>query len=248
MAQNNNILQELNELNSSLAGITPGNIYTVPVGYFDGLVAQTLNRIKAMEATNVAEELSYLSPLLNNISRQMPYAVPANYFENIVLPSVHQTAGEELESISPLLSSLKKDMPYEVPAGYFENLSPGIRKENEPAKIVSITHRNWFKYAAAAMITGVIALAAFFVVKKNDVGHMPLAKFEKKLNKEIHKMSDTELADFLETTEATMNGQENATTNKNDEIKELLKDVPESELKEFIEETSDLDTDPTMLN
>jgi hypothetical protein len=70
MTQKENILQELNELKSSLATVTPQNIYTVPVGYFEGLAAQVLNHIKAMEAKNAVEELGYLSPLLSNISRQ----------------------------------------------------------------------------------------------------------------------------------------------------------------------------------
>ena len=56
MIQKENILQELNELKSSLATVTPQNVYTVPVGYFDGLVAQVLSRIKAVEAKNAVEE------------------------------------------------------------------------------------------------------------------------------------------------------------------------------------------------
>ena len=252
MAQNNNILQELKDLNSSLAEMAPGNSYTVPAGYFDGLVTLVLNRIKALEASIAAEELSYLSPLLNDLSRKMPYSVPAGYFEMLeenILPASHQSVGEELESISPLLSGLNKQMPYEVPQGYFETLGKEVIQAEQPgAKVVSLTHRKWFRFAAAAMITGMIGLASFLVLGKKDMQAMPLAKFERKLNKEIQKMSDTELAEFLESTEATMNGQENVSTNTNNEIKELLKDVTESEMKEFIEETSDLQTEPTMLN
>jgi len=255
MAQNTNILQELTELKSSLARIAPGNIYTVPEGYFDGLASDILKRIKALEVSNAKEELSFLSPLLNDLSRQMPYAVPDGYFKDLednVLPAVHQSASEELESISPLLSGLNKQMPYSVPVGYFETLNTGniLNTGNQEAKVVNLfsSRKRWIKYAAAAMITGVIGLVAFLVVGKKDIDKLPIVKFEKKLNKEIQKMSDTELAEFLETTEVTMNGQENVSTNKNDEIKDLLKDIPESELKEFIEETSELEADPIVMN
>ena len=81
MGQKDNILQELNELKSNLGAIDSKNLYTVPVGYFDGLASQVLNRIKAIEATTSKEELNYLSPTLNSISRQMPFSFPQGYFD-----------------------------------------------------------------------------------------------------------------------------------------------------------------------
>src|SRR5678815_327106 len=111
MTQSNNILQELKELESSLANISLQNIYSVPAGYFESLPAIMLDRIKAMDASNASEELGYLSPELDRVSKLMPYAVPPGYFENLeerVMELVreskdYQTAKEELESISPLL-------------------------------------------------------------------------------------------------------------------------------------------------
>ena len=72
MTQKDNILQELRELKSSLINITPENIYTVPVGYFDGLAAQVLSRINAIEAVNGVEELGYLSPMLGIFLEILP--------------------------------------------------------------------------------------------------------------------------------------------------------------------------------
>ena len=70
MTQKDNILQELNELNSSLASLYSKNIYTVPVGYFEGLADQVLGRIKATEATNATDELVHLPPLLSKLSKK----------------------------------------------------------------------------------------------------------------------------------------------------------------------------------
>lgn len=254
MTRNTNILNELNELNSSLVNVNTQNVYTVPVGYFDGLTVIVLNRIKAMNAENAVEELSYLSPILSNISKQTPYTVPAGYFDSLAETALHsvregsdyQTAKEEIETLSPLLSGLKKQIPYSVPQGYFDDIAEKTAKP--VVKVVSITHRSWFKYAAAAVVIGIIALSGILIFGKNPTGEKSLAKFEKKLNKEIKKMSDSELKDFIEYSDAGLNGEEKVSTNPSDEIKELLKDLPESELKEFLEETSDLNTETTLMN
>ena len=82
MTQKDNILQELNELNSKLAGHAQ-NVYSVPEGYFDGLIATLLKRIKAMEAANADEELAILSPALKATGKQLPYTVPAGYFHGL---------------------------------------------------------------------------------------------------------------------------------------------------------------------
>jgi hypothetical protein len=247
MAQNNNILQELNELNSSLGDITVQNPYTVPVGYFDGLVEQMLNRIRAMEAKNATDEVVLLSPFLNTVSRQMPFVVPADYFEGLaeqVLQSVressnYQTAKEEIENLSPLLSGLKKEVPYSVPDGYFERLDTAPVKSE--VEVVSITHRRWFKYAAAAVITGIVALSGIilFTGIKKGADDKILAQ----VKKDVMKMDETQKDNFIDFIDAGMNGKETAgitTDDKSKEIKALLQDVSDEELKNFQEQTEDL--------
>ena len=70
MTNRETILNELKDLGSAL-NYRPQNNYTVPNGYFEGLPAQILNRIKALEASDAKEELKYLSPLLSNVSKEM---------------------------------------------------------------------------------------------------------------------------------------------------------------------------------
>ena len=149
MSQKDNILQELNELKSNLGAIDSKKLYSVPVGYFDELASQVLNRIKAIEAATSKEELNYLSPTLNNFTRQLPFSVPQGYFEalnenliqNVIKNNLAQTPKEELENLSPLLSSLNKEMPFAVPKGYFEGLSSPTNpnKNKQATKIFSIT-------------------------------------------------------------------------------------------------------------
>lgn len=249
MTQKDNILQELNELGSQLAGHQPSTTYAVPAGYFEGLIEQVMRRIRALEAVAAAEELEHLSPVLSKLSKQMPYEVPAGYFDNIAERMVLATkddlaASEETASISPLLGSLKKEMPYSVPAGYFENLAGNIaaKESATQAKVISITRSSWFRYAAAAVVTGIVFLAGFLVFNKADEQQAGSKVFTK-VSKDVKKLNDTQKDDLLDFLDAGMNGTETAqvnTDNKSKEIKQLLQDIPEEELKDFQEQTEDL--------
>ena len=50
----NDIIQELNELESKLAAYQPVLPYAVPASYFDGLAAAVWQRIKADEAPDAS--------------------------------------------------------------------------------------------------------------------------------------------------------------------------------------------------
>ena len=105
MAQRDYILQELREINSSLAGIGQRPMYQVPTGYFDNLAGEIVKRVRASEAATASEELVHLSPMLNRISKTGPYSVPGGYFDSIeeklaqiIFTSKDQTVEEELEN------------------------------------------------------------------------------------------------------------------------------------------------------
>lgn len=253
MTPKNNIAQELRDLESTLADLSAQNIYSVPEGYFDRLAQQVLSRIRAMEAATAAEELGHLSPLLSQLPKTMPYTVPAGYFEEMesTLVSVamygEQEATEELGNISPLLSGLKKVMPYSVPAGYFDTISAPVAVTHQPAKVVSMGgSRKWFRYAAAAVVTGVVALLSVLYISQDNTGKTEgtvAAKFENNMLKEIRKTSDTVLTEFVKQfDEAGLRTDETAATDTNKEVKDLLKDIPENELKQFLNETAEAET------
>ncbi|HKO80999.1 MAG TPA: hypothetical protein VJU78_11420, partial [Chitinophagaceae bacterium] len=132
MTNRDTILQELQQLNSSLGDAAYQNAtYRVPAGYFTGLADEILKRIKALESTTPKEELSHLSPLLSSIKKETPFSVPNGYFDTLgkkidqtISTKPDQSPEEELKDLSPLLSGLKKKTTYTVPEGYFENLQP----------------------------------------------------------------------------------------------------------------------------
>ena len=253
MTQRDNILQELNELNSALAAHNPENIYTVPTGYFEVLAATVLARIKALETSNAAEELSHLSPWLSKLPSQIPYVVPAGYFEELderILQLVRvnndqHSVREETASISPLLGSLKKEMPYQVPQGYFENMASPVPAEEKrtTAKVIALGSRKWFRYAAAAVVTGIIAIAGFMIFN-SESQKAEGGKVFAKVSKDIKKLNDTQQNDLIDFLDAGMNGTETVkvkTDNRSKEIQQLLQDIPEEELKKFQQQTEDIE-------
>lgn len=286
MTLRDNILEELKALNSQLAGYPLQNAYTVPEGYFEGLIGQVMQRIRALED---ARELEALSPLLAQLSKQLPYQVPAGYFESLDLRIRQAIAAEtanhslpsglsqestytvpagyfdgladrmlalvknegqasvqdETAAISPLLGSLKKQMPYEVPAGYFDRLASDMaaKESATEAKVIAISSRNWFRYAAAAVVTGVIFLAGFLLMNKNPEETENGVKVFAKVSDDIKKLNDTQNDDLMDFLDAGLTGSETAkvTPNKpSNEIQQLLQDVSEEELKDFREQTEDV--------
>jgi hypothetical protein len=285
MTQGDNILQELNELNSKLANHLPQNVYTVPVGYFEGLATQVISRVKAMEAITAAEELGCLSPALNKLTRQTPYSAPAGYFEelpthilNIIkadtgndeisvlspflrslskempytvpagffegldemtlknIASSDANAADELASISPFLSGLKKEMPYSVPAGYFENLSATVvAEESKPAaKVISLGSRKWFRYAAAAVVVGVIATIGLVFINRDKVTADKDSYAWIKEN--TKKVSTEKLEEFVQLADVEKSVASTDSKIKQ-EVKELMKDVPATEIQSLLNDT-----------
>jgi len=231
MTQRTEIWQELSELQSVLTPATPIQVYTVPAGYFDGLASRVLSRINAMD-TGSEDELATLAPLLSGLSRKMPYAVPTGYFEQTI-----ETTGAEEES--SLLAAVSKQVPYTVPAGYFDNFSQQVVKRvKPPAKLIPITGRKWFRLAAAAVVAGFIALAAIqFWPSSTRVEN------EQAWSNVIQKANEKDLEDFVQFSDNTTTAV--VVPDKATEEKNMLKDIPDSELKSFLDETED---DDVLLN
>ena len=256
MANRNIILNELADLGSDLKDHNPQNIYTIPAGYFEGLADQILNRIKALDATNAKDELKYLSPLLSNVSKEMPYDVPAGFFQNLsedVLKNIsehkdYQTSEEEIESLSPLLSSLKNKKTYSPPAGYFEKLESKIEKKE--TKVISITRRRWYRLAIAAVVIGIVVIGGLLFIKSGQVN--PVDNPHAWIEKNVKKVDQAKIDEFvsLANDDSSEKADNESDAAKKAEIKELMKDVSEKEIEEFLNDAvaleSNTDTDGSM--
>jgi hypothetical protein len=250
MTKRSTIPDELHGLGSTLANISPQNFYEVPDGYFEGLANQILNRVKALDASNAKDELEFLSPALSSIAKEMPFTVPIDYFENLsekLMQGIrehadYQTSDEEIASLSPLLNSISKKNPYHAPAGYFENLkTPGIRKK-EQTKIISIVTRKWRRFAVAAVLVGFITISGILLFSKGvDPNKNPQAWVEKNIEKKVSRQQLDEFVNLAKEDENLNNLNDNDII-KSEEIKALMKDVPEKEIREFLNEAVALES------
>ena len=243
MEQKIHIQEELSALGSSLPLLPLP--YGVPGGYFDSLPEWMLRRAKADAAGDSREELTALAPHWQDQARLTPYQVPVGYFESLDLSYIwaeESSVSAELEGLSPLLAGLKKETPFTLPDGYFEEMKGGeaVLKPVEKAPVVRMARSRWFRVAAAAVITGIVASVGFLVFrpgKSIDPNEKSYAWVEKNLKK-----VDTEsIDDLIELAKGDLNGTANVTVSP--EIKSLMKDVSDREIQNFLDETGVLETD-----
>jgi len=127
MNKSGNILNELQSISPEVARINGQLPYEVPAGYFEGLAAQILERIKAEETA---------LPIVLQGVRVNPFIVPAGYFEHLpeqVLQRVK--AGEEV--MAPVLQGASTN-PYTVPMGYFEQFPDMLLKRIKAAEAATV--------------------------------------------------------------------------------------------------------------
>lgn len=268
MTNRDTILNELAELGSSLNGHHLQNIYAAPAGYFDGLADQILNRIKALNATNAKDELQYLSPLLSNVSKEMPYTVPVGFFQKFgedVLKKINenddhlhkeslgQTSEKEIGKLSPLLNNLRNKNPYTVPAGYFETLGPKVVRmdsskkslvtygEHKETKVISISRRKWYRLAAVAVVIGIVVIGGLLFFKQGQIN--PVDNPHAWIEKNVKTVDKAKIDELVTLTNGEINKPDiESEAVQKAEIKELMKDVPEKDIEEFLNDAVALES------
>lgn len=233
-AESTTVAEELSHLSPLLSTIKKETPYSIPADYF-----ATLNPSIGVEQ-DTAEELATLSPLLSGLKKEMPFSIPEGYFETATpVFFTEQTAAEELVSLSPLLHSLTKEMPYSVPADYFENLvaTPAQEKQG-PAKVVSLGSRKWFRYAAAAVVIGFVAVSGFFFFNRSNTN---VTAEGGAVAEVIKKVSAEKIDQFVEMTASETD--ELAQVDTKAEVNTLMKDISDKEIQEFLADTQNGDTE-----
>jgi hypothetical protein len=234
--------------------------FSVPDGYFDSFASRVLDRIKAGQSANqapgaisavmpgegVEEELARLSAVVSGISRRTPYQLPEGYFEEI----------------SPVLTLIRGKATYQAPVGYFDRLAAETAAKTQTtvkavevapaaarvtAKVVGMGNRNskvikgnWWKYSAAALVAGLILTLSWpqLHTARTDehlVGPMPMD-----LSRVLNKVSDQDIQNYMDDqnsilAEPVTNSTATLDINDND-VKSLLGEVPDGELKQYLDE------------
>lgn len=229
--------------------ISKNNVYQAPEDYFDNLAGSIMQRIKAAETGNVNEELELLSPMLGQLAKKNPFTAPDNYFsdfsDNIVAGvKAIEFVNEELENLSPLMFDLKNKQVYEVPDGYFDTTVATIldkARQQQPAKVIAIgVGRKIMRYAAAAVVTAVIAAGSWMYFKP-----VPATDTVAGIITKIQQSTDDEMLNYTENSTVTIAGTDADSTavttddiNDNDS-KDLLADISDEELQKYVDQHSE---------
>jgi hypothetical protein len=221
MPSNPHIVKELNDISQTVANLPDLPVFTVPENYFEQFPEKLMSIIRE----NARKEINLIA----------------------------EDAGEEINQISPLLGGLKKAMPFSVPEGYFSQLEeklssiPGrtseilnggqeISEPVIPAKILRMSPvKQMYKLAAAAIVAGLIGVSAWFYFHQEQTGMPSIAK----INAELPTVPEKEMKDFLLTI-PDMPEPENFQVAGLDNLnfQDMLKDVKDDDLLEFVEEST----------
>ncbi len=245
MSSQKNIQDELISLGSNLP-VNNNLPFSVPEGYFEELADALLAKVKSTNNDAAQTELSELSPLLAGLSKQMPYTVPVSYFENNAkdLDTLTQ------ETDSAILAAIGNHTPYVVPEGYFETLPQTIlaRVSTPKAKVIPLFGRTWMRVASAAAIAGALFFGSYQLLNNGSTANSPVtasrpAATEQKLVasnahpiEEIKTVSTKDLEEFIANVRVLKPVKTTEKQNKTEkaDIKDLLKDVPTSEMESFL--------------
>ena len=158
MNNREDISNEINAISKTLGSIPFVNVFTVDVTYFSSLAQVIIAKIY--------EEDSFDS--------STDFSVPDGYFESLagnILTKIYALENDvtvELKGISSLVAGIENKETYTVSEGYFNNIT-FLNNNRKSAKVITINKpRLFFKYAAAAVITGLLGLSIVNIVDKNN--------------------------------------------------------------------------------
>lgn len=151
MSNSNDILQELKNYDSILAGLSRKMPYFIDASYFN------------IFSNNIAEVISneHIDDEIMGISKDMPYQLPELYFTTLTEVIITGIKNADL------IASPAKPMPFEVNTTYFNDLPTRIltaAKNNDKAKTkiipINPVHRT-LRWAAAAVLLLSVSICSY---------------------------------------------------------------------------------------
>lgn len=254
MNSNDNILQELNELGSSLSPLLHLKTYEVPAHYFNNLATAVLKNIEPNEHNETAL-------VLNTISKEAAFTTPSGYFDRLdetIMDGIrqhpdYQSSSEEILPISPTLAGIQKINPYHTPVGYFDKIAENFNQEKNTfsdIRVISITNRKWFRMAVAAVTISFFAMTGIFYLTQNNKVD-PTKNPDRWMSKNIRPLSTQDIDAFIYANDPGFSFTDMAVSKpeKTAFVKSLLEDVSDSELQHFLDDaTFDMDEEDVLLN
>jgi hypothetical protein len=218
---------EPNELPDYLASIRHINTYKAPPQYFDTLAEDILDKVHVPMAAEIpfsAPPAGYFDGLVDNILQKIKSAPKSD-------------VQQELEEVDSFLASVSKTNPYTVPQGYFETFSLPLETKEEKAPLIKMSRRpaRWITYAAAAVVTGIVATGVIMFTGKDD--SVP----PQNVTAALAKVSDNDLADYLDNASADIDVTPVSNTNLGSDglYKQLLNNVSDNDIQQYLNQNED---------
>lgn len=254
MKNGENILTETCSISSAVGNLPKTNPYSLSEEYFSEFPSKIYQLILVSSAS-IEQEDMLLTLRDDTLKSTQVFSLPTNYFESFSHHLVKKIAEIseielELQELAPMLLSLKKENPFKIPANYFEQIK--IINPKEKAKVAGMfTSKTFFRYAAAACFLSILYfsyLATNTALKENTLA--TTISVEKNNN-----LSDEGLVSFLNEVDEVSNNTENEFTAEEsnnmlvdlnqETIEQVLSEIHEDEMKEFIELTGISDNNMT---
>lgn len=220
-----NITEELNNISLVVANLSKNNVYTIKPDYFNNLANEILDLIHQNELFIKAKGSTYIAPngYFTNFADNLLIQIKSNSFEKDAIK-------DELSTIAPTLNMVSKRNLFTVPENYFNTTKATLPTKEYVIKKPVIAIRQWFKYAAAAIFIGILAVGIIQILKQTNTNIT--------LEKEIAKTSNEEIVKYLTSTTHTDFGTTNIVLDEHvtfglfektttEEIKTYLNQQPE---------------------
>ena len=215
------IFNELKEISPAVANLNKHNLYSLPVGYFEGLSSEILASIFIQSLLNDSKDTVYTTPngyfthLADNILQKIK-------LETILIANVE----DELENVAPLLNSISKQSPYSVPHGYFADFKMQAPTVHKTKIVVFGKWRKLVSYAAAAVFAGILAIGAIKYIK---------ASYSLNIENEFAKTSESDIKNYLDNQPSVGYAFVSSATD-DQEGSGFFEETSEDELQQFLKE------------
>lgn len=243
MSSTQTILSELQAISPAVANLPKTNPFSIPFGYFENNVVNTINLFKNNHQNDDNKESIINLPIDENNNL---FDIPKDYFEsfgnelmNKILTA--QSVDDELRELAPSLITLRGKKSFSVPLGYFDSVAINLPlTKTRLAPILSI--KQFIRYAAAACIVGLIVLS--YMVMSVETTLPEIENVAK--NEQASELSLEDMAVYLEQMEELGHDDESAFSSGNESnllvdlnqetIQELLVGIPDNGIMEYIED------------
>jgi len=146
---------------------------------------------------------------------------------------------DELGSIAPLLNSINRTPVQHLPEGYFDQLVVPIPQSEAP--IIKMQPRfKWMRYAAAAVVAGILVTGAFIYTNRSNTPFEYEQYSKMDIAAEMGRVTDEDLQFYLSTATSLTGAGQQALSEELDLPEESkLEQISDEDLMKYLSDQSE---------